>query len=267
MTMIPGTNGYRRLDHIAGAIRDCLPTTRLFAGSVARERARTKGIALLITGIIVVGLTLASTSAGGVTIALTGDDEVEQDGVVTFEVTVEHEGNDSVETEGYLLTIADPDGNSMEQVFTSHGEPISTESDSDNLDDRQLDPNLEMKDSVPLLGYEERPGYEDRPGYEHATISETIVLEITVDAEAFDVNEYEAQVQLISDGSAELPTNVLPSTELETTHPSNVHSFAVTETDEPTEPEKTDERPTECEDDVDDRQVIVIEDATITVAL
>ncbi|WP_265112395.1 hypothetical protein [Halosolutus halophilus] len=198
-----------------------------------REGIRTRAIALVLTTIVVLGLTFVSASAGGVTTTLAGDEEVEQDDVITLELTIESEDDERISANGFLLNITDQEGNGFEQVFTADGTPVTNVSDSEKISEREVDPTLEREAEAEAVGTgdDKTKGY----GYEQVETdrddSETII--ITLNAQAFDVNEYDAQVEIITeeiDETYEPPEDTLPSDDLETDHASNVHTFAVIDT-------------------------------------
>ncbi|WP_254522224.1 hypothetical protein [Natrinema caseinilyticum] len=198
-------------------------------GLIGRDGVQTKVLSVMITAGIVAGVTFASTSTGGVVTTLTGDEEVERDGVVTLEVTIEHDGE--TQLGGYLLTLTDRDGDTVEQVFTVDGTPVTNVSTSEKIDARHLEPRLEISNGAALPGYERPVG---AAGYEGAGAGDKVRLTITLNASAFDVGEYDARVDLVTERVDEEytpPADTMPSDDLETDHASNEHTFRVTETE------------------------------------
>lgn len=226
--MTPRTNSYqRRLVDRTRALRNRFVTegVRRAGRSIGRDDVQTKVIALVITAAVVLGLTFVSASAGGVAVTLTGDEEVAQDDVVTLEMTVDHKDGERVHAEGYLLTITDQEEGTLEVVFAADGTPVATVTDSEKIDEKKLDPTLEDKTVAEFPGYEfpgyekvpgyEFPGYEEAPGYEHVDAPRT--YKITMDATAFDVNEYDVQIEIITEkfDEADVDEKDIPAKEVD----------------------------------------------------
>lgn len=262
--MTPGTDAaWEKLASRMVALRKQLHASviRPLRSLFGREGTRTKAIALVITTVVVVGLTFVSASAGGVTTTLTGDEEVEQDDVITLELTVESEDGERISANGYLLNITDQNGNSFEQVFTADGTPVTNVSDSEKISVQDVDPKLEIGAESDGAEAEvakadggdvaDGTGYEQveiqRDGYEQVETQQVddskITIVITLNAQAFDVNKYDAQVEIITeqiDETYEPPEDTLPSDDLDTDHASNVHTFEVIDSDRGEEQDKTD---------------------------
>ena len=231
------------------------PNARWNVGRFAiHGERRIKVIAAFITVSILLGLTFASVYAGGAAstadgpldVTLTGDETVERNDVVTLELTVEQDVDERVRPDGFLLTITDREEGTLEQVFAADGSPVETKSNSTKIATDELKPTLEKRAVI-------EPGYEHKPGYERLPL--TVTYKLTLNATAFDVNDYDAHVDLVTAPFDELPADGWPSDDLETAHTSTVHSFAITPEPDPVDTEEPERQPAS----------ITVEELTITV--
>ncbi|WP_226006167.1 hypothetical protein [Natrinema salinisoli] len=163
-------------------------------------------------------------------------------------MTIEHDTEP--DAEGHLLTITDQSGNRLEQVFTFDGTPVTNVSNSTEIDEQKLDPTLEIGDET-TPQQTAGAGYEvGAAGYEVGSLadretSQTITYTITLNATAFDTNEYDAQVALITDQVNESytpPVDTWPSDDLGTAYASNNHTFEITTSDQVAKSDKPSDR-------------------------
>jgi len=140
------------------------------------DNVRERGIAVLITAVVVAGLIFSGSPASAVSTSVSGPSEVDlADGDDTINLTyeVDIEDGERIPAEGVRIDIAEEDGSDSATLITnlSNGNVRAAGGDDGGaIDNNALDPNVTIRGNYPLdpgygYGYGNRTGTEYGYGY------------------------------------------------------------------------------------------------------
>lgn len=216
------------------------------------ENVREKGIAVLLTFAIIGGLVVLGSPAGAVVTTLDGpDSDVNKNNqdTITFNLTVEIEDGERVPIGGYQLTLTDADTSDEDTLrFHANGSNASNAIGGDNpssIDRSTLNQSLSVDSVTSPFGYGDLSGYDNNQGFGYgygygydfpggnkgygygydSNKGNKVELTFTVDADAFDKGDYEAQARIIIDDP--IDDDGSPSND-NTAYETGTESFTVT---------------------------------------
>jgi PGF-CTERM protein len=140
------------------------------------DNVRERGIAVLITAVVVAGLIFSGSPASAVSTSVSGPSEVDlADGDDTINLTyeVDIEDGERIPAEGVRIDIAEEDGSDSATLITDLSTGTTKAAGGDDggaIDNNALDPNVTIRGNYPLdpgygYGYGNRTGTEYGYGY------------------------------------------------------------------------------------------------------